>query len=229
MRHKHKFAVIGLGLFGSAIARKLSAKGAEVIAIDNDENNVENIKDDVAQAVTLDATDKKALLSQGVDEVDAIVVAIGENFEALLLCTVYLQEMNVKRLIARANDAQQRKILEKLGIEEILSPEDEVGKVVAERLINPSLLSMLQLPDEYEVVEVKAPKKSIGRSLRDIDFRNRYDLNVVTIKRYADSGKEEEKCHVIGVPDAETVISENDNLLLFGKVKNIEKFIEINE
>ncbi len=229
MGHKHKFAVIGLGLFGSAIARKLSAKGAEVIAIDNDENNVENIKDDVAQAVTLDATDKKALLSQGVDEVDAIVVAIGENFEALLLCTVYLQEMNVKRLIARANDSQQRKILEKLGIEEILSPEDEVGKVVAERLINPSLLSMLQLPDEYEVVEVKAPKKSIGRSLRDIDFRNRYELNVVTIKRYADSGKEEEKCHVIGVPDAETVIAENDNLLLFGKVKNIEKFIEINE
>ena len=114
---ENRFAVIGCGKFGKAIARKLSAQGAEVVAIDISESNVTKLQEDVALCITMDATDKKALLAQNIGDVDAVVVSIGENFEALLLCTVYLQELNAKRIIARANDQHQRRILEKIGIE----------------------------------------------------------------------------------------------------------------
>jgi len=227
----NRYAVIGLGTFGTVIARNLSDKGMEVLAIDNNEGHIEAIKDDVALAVTMDATDKKALLAQGITDVEAAVVAIGEDFEALLLTTVYLMELNVKRVIARANDPQQRKILEKIGVSEILSPEDEVAKVVTERLLNPSVLSFLQLPDGYEIVELKAPPGIVGRSLQDIELRNTYKMNLVTIKRCFDVQKGNEKVkeeHILGVPSSQTVISPTDTIVVFAQVQDIEKFMEIN-
>ncbi|MDR9397625.1 TrkA family potassium uptake protein [Salibacter sp.] len=227
----YRFAVIGLGQFGTAIAKKLSERGAEVLAIDNNEMNIQNIKDEVAYAVTLDSTDKKALITQGIKDMDAVVVAIGENFEALLLTTVYLNELNVERIIARANGPQQRMILEKMGVDEILSPEDEVGTVVAERLINPNILSFLQLPDDYEVVEIKAPKGIIGKTLDEVGLRDKYKLTVVTIKRLFEEEKNGEKVmqeHVLGVPASNTSIQKSDTLMVFGRVRDIEKFIDIN-
>jgi trk system potassium uptake protein TrkA len=227
----YKYAVIGLGQFGTAIARKLSERGAEVLAIDNDEQHIEKIKDEVAYAVTLDSTDKKALISQGIKDMEAVVVAIGENFEALLLTVVYLNELGINRVIARANSPQQRMILEQMGVSEILSPEDEVGTVVAERLINPNILSFLQLPDDYEIVEIKAPRGIVGRTLDNIGLRDKYKLTVITIKREFDEEKNGEMCkeqHVLGVPSSSTVIQESDTLMAFGRIKDIEKFIDIN-
>ena len=119
---KHKFAVIGLGLFGRAIAKTLSERGAEVLAIDINEEKIQDIRDDVAYAVAFDATDIKALKVQNIKNVDAVVVAIGENFESLLLCTVHLMELKVKRIIARAEGPLQRMILEKLVVNKIFSP-----------------------------------------------------------------------------------------------------------
>ena len=226
-----RFAVIGLGKFGTAIANKLSSKGAEVIAIDQNATYVENIKEDVAYAVCMDATDKKALIAQNIQGVEAVVVAIGDNFDALLLSTFYLQELNVKRIIARANGAHQVKILTKMGVEEILSPEGEVGNVVAERLLNPSVLSVLQLPDDYEIAEIKAPKGTLNRTLENINLRDKYNLNLVTIKREYEVKKDDEITfdqHIIGVPQPETVIYESDTIVVFGMTKDIEKFIEIN-
>ena len=112
---------------------------------------VEGIKDEVCHAVALDATDKKALLSQNIEDVDAVVVAIGENFQALLLCTFLLIELKIKRIITRSMGNDQRRILEKMGVTEILSPEDEVGGNVAEMLINPNVVMCLQLPDDFEI------------------------------------------------------------------------------
>ena len=143
-----RFAVIGLGQFGSAIATNLSLRGAEVLAIDNSLEKVENIKDEVSYAVALDATDKKALLSQNIQDMDAVVVAIGENFQGLLLCTFLLMELKVKRIITRAMGSDQRRILEKMGVTEILSPEDEVGGNVAEMLINPDVVMCIKLQDD---------------------------------------------------------------------------------
>lgn len=162
-----KFAVIGLGQFGRSIALALAGRGAEVIAIDRDMSLVESVKEDVALAVALDATDEKALKSQNISEVDAAVVAIGEDFEARLLASVILLELKVKRIISRATSEKQKMILERIGVKEILSPEETVGKNVAETLIHPQLKNFFQLPDDFEIAEIKVPKRLIGKTMAE--------------------------------------------------------------
>lgn len=221
--------MIGLGTFGTSIAKELAGRGAEVLAIDNDESHIEMIKDEVAYAVTMDSTDKKALISQNIQDMDAVVVAIGENFEALLLTTVYCLELNPKKVIARANSRQQRMILEKIGVHEVLSPEVEVGRILAERLLNPSLLSFIQLPDDYEIAEIITPPAIANRTLTDINLRNKYKLNLITLKREFQGPDGEVEVHIIGVPGSDTVILEKDTIVVFGTTKDIERFIEINQ
>ncbi|HLV43002.1 MAG TPA: TrkA family potassium uptake protein [Brumimicrobium sp.] len=228
----NKFAVIGVGKYGSNIARRLAEKGAQVFVYDNNEEKIENIKDDVAFAVTLNSTDFKALTSQNLEEMDAAVVAIGENFEATVLTAVHLMDLGVKRIIARANGADQRLILEKIGIKEILTPEDEVAFVIREKLLNPSILSFLQLSEEYEIAEIKPPKGTLNKTIEDIDFRNRYQLTLVTMRREYDikkKGQYEVEQHVIGVPKGDTVIESRDTLVVFGTAKHVQRFIDVNE
>lgn len=229
---QYKFAVIGLGQFGNAIARTLAIRGAEVLAIDSDEEHIENIKDEVSYAVCLDATDIRVLRSQNVQDMDAVVVAIGKDFEALMLCVVQLMELKVKRIMARANGKHQRLILEKIGVTEILSPENDVGLAVAERLLNPNILTSLLLPDNYEIVEIKTPRTMANRSLGDINLRSKYNLNLITLKRETETvsdGEVVKECHILGVPNSETVLIESDTIIVFGLVKDIERFIEINK
>tara|TARA_B100001093_G_C26856865_1_gene1027858 strand:- start:1971 stop:2666 length:696 start_codon:yes stop_codon:yes gene_type:complete len=226
-----RFAVIGLGQFGSAIAKNLTKRGADVLAIDSSLEKVESIKDEVSFSVALDATDKKALIAQNIEDVDAVVVAIGENFHGLLLCTFLLMELKVKRIITRAMGSDQRKILEKIGVTEILSPEDEVGGNVAEMLINPAVVLCMKLPDDFEIVEVKAPTNIYGRSLDDISLREKYKINLVTIlrKKLDDEDKNDSKgYHIVGVPNSSTLIEKDDIIVLFGLTKNIERFLDIN-
>ena len=218
-----KFAVIGLGQFGTAIARKLAEKGAEILAIDFDPDKVESIRDYVTYGVTLDATSRPALESQNIAEMDAVVVSIGQNFECTMLTVVQLQSLGVKRLMARAQGETQRRILTKLGIEEILSPEEEVGKNVAERLLTPGMLMAVQLPDNYEIVEVEAPKSTVGRSLEDIGLTKKYKLSLITLLRKTNGDH-----HILGVPEDDTVVEPNDLMVVFGTTKDVERFIHIN-
>lgn len=227
-----KFAVIGVGRYGATIARSLAEKGAQVFAFDPDEEKIEGIKDDVAFAVTLDATDVRALGAQNLGEMDAAVVAIGENFEATVLTAVHLIDLGVKRIIARASGSQQRLILEKIGITEILTPEDEVAYVVREKLLNPNIISFLQLPDDHEIAEIRAPKGVVGRTCDDVGFRNKYEMTLITIKRQYELTKNGEDCteqHIVGVPKEDTIIQEKDTLVIFGTAKSVERFITINE
>jgi trk system potassium uptake protein TrkA len=228
----NRFAVIGLGQFGESIARTLSDSGAEVLAIDIDLDKVESIKDDVAYAVALDSTDVKALKAQNIQDMDAIVVAIGENFEGLLLTTVLLLELEVERIIARAANSQQRMILEKMGIEEILSPEETVGKTVAEMLLHPNMKSFLPLPDDYEIVEINTPARVVDQTISEIGLREKYNLNLITVKRLYDEkveGHLQQVEHIIGVPRADTFLKETDIMILLGKSKDVNKFIDVNK
>jgi trk system potassium uptake protein TrkA len=218
-----KFAVIGLGQFGSAIAKKLAEKGAEILAIDFDPDKVESIRDYVTYGVTLDATSRPALESQNIADMDAVVVSIGQNFECTMLTVVQLQSLGVKRLMARAQGETQRRILTKLGVEEILSPEEEVGKNVAERLLTPGMLMAVQLPDNYEIVEVEAPKSTVGRSLEDIGLTKKYKLSLITLLRKTNGDH-----HILGVPEDDTVVEPNDLMVVFGTTKDVERFIHIN-
>lgn len=227
-----KIAVIGMGQFGMAIAKTLTQKGAEVMAIDRNDQIIEEMADRVELAVAMDATDKKTLLAQDILDFEAVVVAIGEDFEQLLLCTTILLDIGVKRIMGRARGKTQQKILEKIGIHEILAPEDEVGINVAERLINPSIVSYLELPGDYCIMEIAAPPDAVNRKLLDIDLRRRYQLNLITIKRTQEVIKDGEKNteqNITGIPDGNTVILENDSLVVFGKRSHVERFIEINQ
>jgi trk system potassium uptake protein TrkA len=228
---KGSFAIIGLGRFGSTVATTLANKGAEVLAIDSDEELVENMRDDVAYAVTMDATDIKALKAQNIHDMDAVIVAIGSDFESLILITVSLMELNVKRIIARAMNKTQKVILKKLGVKEIVSPEVEVGISVAEKLLNPGILTFMQLPDHYEIAEIEAPANTVGKRLDDLDLRRRYNINLITIKRQEikkEDDNETVEHHIIGVPQSDTFIEEKDTLLLMGIDRDISKFIEVN-
>jgi trk system potassium uptake protein TrkA len=227
-----KYAVIGIGQFGRAIAKALSQKGAEVMAIDTDPEIIEEISEHVALAVVLDATDKKALISQDITDFDAVVVAIGQDFEQVLLCSVTLQDLGVKRIISRANGRNQRYILEKIGIKEILSPEYEVGVIVAERLRNPSIVSYLQFPDDYRIAEIKSPAGISGRTLEELNLRDKYRLSLITIKQEIEIKIKDESVieqHIEGVPNSKTTLQPTDTLVVFGKNHDIERFININQ
>lgn len=193
------------------------------MGMDLEEEKVAMVKDDVAYAVALDSTDKRALEAQNVNDLDAVIVSIGSSFQSMLLTTFVLQELGVKRIIARAQDSTQKCILEKMGITEILQPEEEVGNNMAEQLYNPGVLMCMQLPDEFEIIEVKAPRNSLNRSLGDIGLREKYNLNLVTLLR-----KSGDDYHIMGIPDARTLLEKDDLIVLFGKNKHIDRFIEIN-
>jgi len=229
-----KFAVIGAGRYGSEICQKLAAQGAEVYAFDIDEEKIEDIKDSVSLALVLDSTERKALEANNIRDMSAVIIAIGENFEATVLTAITLIDMEIPRVIARASGIAQRRILEKIGVKEVLSPESEVASIIAERLINPSITAFLRLPDEYEIAEIKCPNGVANRSLQDIGLHDKYGLTLITLKRSYEMNDSEEDLpsveeHIIGVPKTETVIYETDTLVVFGTVRDVKRFIEINE
>lgn len=228
MLRSSRFAVFGIGRYGTQIALALASKGAEVFTYDNDPLRTESIKDDVALAVTLDSTDIRTLQAQKVQDMDAAVVAIGENFEATVLTALNLLDLKVPRVIVRANGNHQMRILRSLGIEEILSPESEVANVISERLIHPNIGGFLRLPDDYEIAEIHAPVHCIGRTLGSIDLTNRYDLRLITIRRQFPEEAGGAAEHVIGVPKADMVLTETDVLVVFGSLNAVERFLEIN-
>lgn len=228
--HFEKFAVIGMGQFGKSIALNLSQKGAEVMVIDINYNKIENISDEVAYAITLNATERKALLSQDITSFDAVIIAIG-HLEQRLLCAALLLDLEIKHIVCRSTGNNERFILEKMGITDIISPEQEVGNSVARRLMNPSIVSYLDLPDDYSVMEITAPKNICGLAYAKVNFRDKYKLSLITIKRdfsEIKSNNSTKNQHILGVPDTKTIILSKDTLVVFGKNKDIEKFVEIN-
>jgi len=226
-----KFAVIGLGDFGYSIALSLAERGAEVIAIDQSMEIIEEVKDKVTFAARLDATEVKPLKALGIDNVDAAIVSIGTNFESTILTSVLLLQMGVKKVIARVNSKIQETILTKLGVHQIINPELEIASKVAFNLINQEVLDYFPLGDDYNIVQIKTPSAFVGKSLQEIDLRIRYNINLITIKRRYeiksdDNGDTTYKERIYGVPTATTVLESNDVLIVLGKDKDIKKIID---
>jgi trk system potassium uptake protein TrkA len=227
-----KIAVIGAGHFGSAIATALSEKGAEVLMIDNNISVIQEISDDVAFAVCTDATNKRALLAENILDYDVAIITIGDDFVARLLCAANLLDIGVKRIISRTMGENQKIILEKMGITEFLSPEDEIGQIVADRLMNANLISYLQLPEDYKVAELLVPESLVGQKLGDIGFRENYKMSLITIRRVVEEAepksKNGQKEQTVGVPNYNDIFEQEDILVVFAKSKDIDIFIKAN-
>jgi len=226
-----KFIVIGLGDFGWSVANTLAERGAEVIAVDQNMEIIEDIKDKVTYAVRLDSTDERALKTLGVENVDAVIVSIGTNFENTTLTSVLLLQMGVKKIVARVSSKIQEIILEKLGVHQIINPELEIAGKVASSLVNDDILDYIPLREDYTIVQIKAPKDFVGKSLQEIDLRIRFNVNLITIKRQYTIENEETKEknikeRIYGVPTASTIIEHGDVLILLGKDKDIKKIID---
>ncbi|MGY6562503.1 MAG: potassium channel family protein [Luteibaculaceae bacterium] len=227
----NKFLVIGVGKYGAAIARTLSGRGAEVYVIDVNEDRINNIKDDVTLAITMDSSDIKAMQTQDFLSVDAAIIAIGENFEGVILTAVNLMEIGIKRVIVRASGNNQRIILQRIGVEEILTPEVEVANSVSEKLLHPSVTSFIKLTDDYEVVELKAPLNCWNKKFNAADFNKKYNLKVIAIKQEFQISKAGDLYTQHEVTDIENyngIVSKNDTLVIYGKTKEINRFIDIN-
>jgi len=220
-----RFMVIGLGRLGRRLAQALTEAGHEVIAIDNRDELVEHVRDAVALAVCLDATDPEALKAQGADDLDAAVVCIGEDFESNALATATLKSLGVRLVISRASSEIQRRILTAIGADQVVLPEEEVADRIAAHLANPNVLEQLELAEGHSLIQIRAPAEWQGRTLGEIDLRRKYEVNLVAIKRKVVSrtteGEETVEQQVVDLPLAHTVIREGDVLVLVGSTESL--------
>jgi len=220
-----RFAVIGLGRFGSMLARLLAEAGAEVIAVDSHKDFVEAVRDDVSLAVCLDATDPEAIKAQGIDRVDVAVVGIGESFEDNVLTTVTLKELNVPCVISRATSRVRAEILSRVGADDIANPEKESAQRWKNRLMAPSIMDRIELAEGASLVQLAAPQSFYNKTLAQLDLRKNYRVNVVAIRRTMKEIEEDRttpRQFVISVPAGDTAVQEGDILILIGNDEAIE-------
>lgn len=216
-----KYAVIGLGRFGTTLARRLSDQGAEVIAIDRDEGKVSAVRDHVAVALRMDASDEKGLRSQGVGGVDVAIVGMGESFEAAQLATVVLKRLGVKKILVKAGDPLHEQILMRIGADEVISPEIESAARLAQKLIAPRIIDYFELAQGHSLVQIAAPVKFHGRSILDLDVRKVFGVNIVAIKKRLhvgvdEAGKPVFQEKVVDIPRPEDLIEPTDVLVIIG-------------
>ncbi|MCF8008391.1 MAG: TrkA family potassium uptake protein [Halanaerobiales bacterium] len=209
-----QFIVVGLGRFGSSVAKTLADNGHDVLTIDENHQKIQDISNYVTHAVEADATDEEALKTLGVRNFDVAIVSIGDNLHANILCTLILKELGVPYVIVKAQDNLHGKVLTKVGADRVVYPERDMGERIAHNLISSNVLDYLEFAPDYSVVEILASSKMVGKSLARLEFRSKYDVNVMAIKR----GK-----HLNMSPGANDKILENDTLLVMGKNENLDK------
>ena len=176
-------AVIGLGKFGSTVARSLFERGHEVVAIDHDRARVQDVRDSCTQAIEANCTDQDTLRALGLQDADAVVVSLGERMDSSVLVTLYLRELGVKAIVVKAVSEDHGKILHLIGATEIVHPERDTARRVARGLGLRSIVEYLPLAADSSLVEVHVPASFVGKTLAELDIRKRYQVLVVAIKR----------------------------------------------
>lgn len=212
---KKEFVVIGLGRFGGSICRALSEQGMEVMAIDVDEDRVNEFAAIASHAVVADTTDESVLKSLGIRNFDHVIVAIGDDIQSSILTTLMLKEIGVKKVTAKAQNDYHEKVLRKIGADHVVHPERDMGRRIAHNMISNNVLDYLELSDEHSIMEIVANSVLAGNSLIDLDIRARYGINIVAIKR----GRE-----ILVSPQADEKIEEGDILIVIGADSDINRF-----
>lgn len=216
---KGQYAVIGLGRFGSSLATTLHQAGNEVLAIDRNEERIEEYKDHVTYAVVADSTDEEALKSVGIRNFDAVIVAIGDDIQASILTVLILKELEVKKVVAKAINKRHGQVLYKVGADWVVFPERDMGERVATQLMSPNVLDYIELAKDYSIKEVKAPPSMIEKNLRELNLRARFNITVIAI---ISDGK------VSISPSPDRIIKEGDILVVIGENKDLDRFEKFN-
>jgi len=222
-----QFAVIGLGSFGFSIAKTLSERGCQVVAIDKDEEKIREVSEFVNHAVQLDATDEESLKKVGIESVDVAIVSMGDNLESSILVTLMLKEMGIKEVISKALTQHHAKVLQKIGADRIIFPEREMGIKIAEQLVSPDILEQIRISPNYEIIEIAVPPTFTGKTLKELGIRTRFKVNVIAIKKRVpyvnDAGESDFKEEINIAPDGDNEISMGDVLAVVGETKKIEE------
>ncbi len=212
---KKEFVVIGLGRFGGSIVRSLSEQGMEVMAIDQDEDKVNEFSSIASHAVVADSTDESVLKSLGIRNFDHVIVAIGDDIQSSILTTLMLKEIGAKNITVKAQNDYHEKVLRKIGANQVVHPERDMGRRIAHNIVSNNVLDYLELSDEHSIVEIVANDHLSGNTLIQLDIRAQYGINIVAIKRDRD---------IIVSPQADEQIREGDVLIVIGADSDISRF-----
>ncbi|USK71162.1 potassium channel family protein [Peribacillus asahii] len=215
-----QYAVIGLGRFGTSVARRLYEAGQEVLGIDANEEKVEDAELFVTHAVVADTTETKALRAIEISNFDCVIVAIGNDMQSSILTVSLLKELGVKKVIAKALGKRHGQVLDKVGADWIIYPERDMGERVANQLLSPNMLNYIELSKEHSIEEIMIPSKMAEKSLRDLDIRAQYNVSVIAIVREGD---------IIISPSPDRIIHKEDLLVMIGKREDIAKFANIGQ
>ncbi len=208
-----QFAVIGLGRFGMTVALTLASDGNDVLAIDSNERNIHQIENYVAGTAVADATGEGVLKQLGIKNFDCVVISIGEDMKASILTTLICKDLGVKLVVAKANSEAHKEVLEKIGADVVVFPEDYTGQKVAKMLSNPSVNEVMRLTDKFKIVEIATPDTWQDRTIQEVDVRKNFHISIIVIKR---------DDYVI-YPEPETEFKKGDILLVAGESKKIEE------
>ncbi len=212
---RNQYAVIGLGRFGTSIARRLHGAGQEVLGIDINEESVENAEAYVTDSAIADSTEEKALMSLGITNFDCVIVAIGDDIQSSILTVMLLKNLGIKKIIAKATSKRHGQVLDTIGVDWTIYPERDMGERVANQLLSPNMLNYIELSKDYNLEEIMLPKKMIGRNLRELDIRARFKVSVIAIIRSGD---------IIISPSPDEFLQEEDILVTIGTRNDLAKF-----
>ena len=212
---KQSFVIIGLGRFGGSICRTLVESGQEVLAIDSSEDRVNEYMNIATHAVVANAQDEMTLRSLGIRNFDHVIVAIGEDIQASILVTLMVKEMGVPNILAKAQNEYHARVLEKIGADRVVHPERDMGQRIAHNLVSKNILDYLELSDEFSLAEINVTnRKFYGKTLDELDFRQRFGLNVVAIRR--------DNQDPIVTPPAEEDVQKDDHLVVIGRDEDVD-------
>jgi trk system potassium uptake protein TrkA len=208
--------VIGLGIFGSNIARDLFENGFDVVAIDKNKEAIQKIKNYSTKAVLADGTDKEVMDEIGIHEDDIAIISFGEDLAASTLITLHLRQLKVKNIIVKAPNEEHKLILEKVGATDVIIPEMDVAKKVAKSLISPNVMDYLPLSEDYIILEMAPPNSFLGKTIAELQLRSKYNIEVIAVRDVIS-----DKVHM--VPQADFTIKDGEVLVVIGKEEDIRK------
>jgi trk system potassium uptake protein TrkA len=209
------FVILGLSTFGQYMAQYLAERNFDVVAIDSDEHRVERVKPFVKKGIIADVTDKETLKKLGLNEADAIIVSLGDSIDASLLAVLYLKELGCREVHVKVLTEDHAKILNLIGVSEIIFPERDSAFKIAQRIDNPNILDYVPVIEGYSIVDLAPPASFTGKTLGELDLRNKYGVQVIIIKEIIPE-------NVVVIPTATHIIKDSDLLVVMGKNEDLD-------